>query len=90
MGDVLADGLRILYGGSVKPGNVADLMAQPEIDGGLVGGACLDPDDFARIVQYGRPLSDRVDCRVRIGRRGDVSVLLNAMIIGLHLIASPH
>ncbi len=52
MGDVLADGLRILYGGSVKPGNVADLMAQPEIDGGLVGGACLDSDDFARIVQY--------------------------------------
>jgi triosephosphate isomerase (TIM) len=52
LGDVLADGLRILYGGSVKPGNVADLMAMPEIDGGLVGGSCLDPDDFGRIVQY--------------------------------------
>ena len=52
LGDVLADGLRILYGGSMKPGNVADLMAMPEIDGGLVGGASLDPDDFARIVQY--------------------------------------
>ena len=52
MGDVLADGLRVLYGGSVKPGNVADLMAMPEIDGGLVGGSCLDPDDFARIIQY--------------------------------------
>ncbi len=52
LGDVLADGLRILYGGSVKPGNVAELMAMPEIDGGLVGGACLDPDDFSRIVQY--------------------------------------
>ncbi len=51
---VRADGLRILYGGSVKPGNAADLMAMPEIDGGLVGGASLDPDDFARIIQYGR------------------------------------
>jgi triosephosphate isomerase len=52
LGDALADALRILYGGSVKPGNVADLMAMPEIDGGLVGASCLDPDDFARIVQY--------------------------------------
>jgi len=53
LGDPLADGLGILYGGSVKPGNVAELMAMPEIDGGLVGGASLDPDEFARIVQYG-------------------------------------
>jgi triosephosphate isomerase (TIM) len=53
LGDEVADQLRILYGGSVKPGNIADLMAMPEIDGGLVGGACLDPDDFARIVRYG-------------------------------------
>jgi len=53
LGDALADGLRILYGGSVKPGNVAELMAMPEIDGGLVGGASLDPDEFARVVQYG-------------------------------------
>ena len=53
LGDDLADGLRILYGGSVKPGNVAELMAMPEIDGGLVGGASLDPDEFARVVQYG-------------------------------------
>jgi len=52
LGEALAQGLRILYGGSVKPGNVADLMAMPEIDGGLVGGASLDPDEFARIVQY--------------------------------------
>jgi len=49
-----ADDLRILYGGSMKPGNVADLMAMPEIDGGLVGGASLDPDDFARIIRYAR------------------------------------
>jgi triosephosphate isomerase len=53
VGDV-ADAIRILYGGSVKVGNTAELMAQPEIDGALVGGASLDPDDFARIIQYGR------------------------------------
>ena len=46
--------MRIQYGGSVKPGNIADLMAMPEIDGALVGGASLDPDEFARIVQYRR------------------------------------
>jgi triosephosphate isomerase (TIM) len=49
-----ADGMRIQYGGSVKPGNIAELMAMPEIDGALVGGASLDPDDFARIIQYRR------------------------------------
>jgi triosephosphate isomerase len=43
---------RIQYGGSVKPVNAAELMAQPDIDGALVGGASLDPDEFARIVQY--------------------------------------
>jgi triosephosphate isomerase len=47
-----ADALRIQYGGSVKPGNIGDLMAMPEIDGALVGGASLDPDDFARIVRF--------------------------------------
>jgi len=52
LGETIAGGMRILYGGSVKPGNVADLMAMPEIDGGLVGGASLDPDEFARIVQF--------------------------------------
>ncbi len=46
-----ADRVRILYGGSVKPGNAAELMAQPDIDGALVGGASLDPDDFAAIVK---------------------------------------
>ena len=43
---------RIQYGGSVKPANAHELMAQPDIDGALVGGASLDPDEFARIVQY--------------------------------------
>ena len=44
--------LRIQYGGSVKASNIAELMAQPDIDGALVGGASLDPDEFARIVQF--------------------------------------
>ncbi len=44
--------VRILYGGSVKPDNVAGLMAQPDIDGGLVGGASLDPQSFAAIVNF--------------------------------------
>jgi len=44
--------VRIQYGGSVKPSNIADLMAQPDIDGALVGGASLDPDDFARIIRF--------------------------------------
>jgi triosephosphate isomerase len=47
-----AAAIRIQYGGSVKPATIAELMAQPDIDGALVGGASLDPDDFARIVQY--------------------------------------
>ncbi len=48
-----AAAVRVQYGGSVKPGNIAELMAQPDIDGALVGGASLDPDEFARIVQWG-------------------------------------
>ncbi len=48
----VADQIRIQYGGSVKPGNTAELMARPEIDGALVGGASLDADDFAKIVRY--------------------------------------
>jgi triosephosphate isomerase len=51
-GDEAAAAIRIQYGGSVKPGNIADLMAQTDIDGALVGGASLEPEDFARIVQY--------------------------------------
>lgn len=51
-GQNAADSVRIQYGGSVKPGNIADLMAQPDVDGALVGGASLDPDEFAAIVQY--------------------------------------
>ncbi|MHB1137624.1 MAG: triose-phosphate isomerase [Microthrixaceae bacterium] len=51
-GSDVAESVRIQYGGSVKPGNIAELMAQPDIDGALVGGASLDPDEFAAIVQF--------------------------------------
>jgi triosephosphate isomerase (TIM) len=47
----VAEAVRILYGGSVKPGNAAELFAAPDIDGGLVGGASLDPGDFAAICE---------------------------------------
>jgi triosephosphate isomerase len=47
-----AAAVRIQYGGSVKPANIAELMHQSDIDGALVGGASLDPDDFAKIINY--------------------------------------
>ena len=47
-----ASQIRIQYGGSVKPDNIYDLMAQPEIDGALIGGASLEPESFARIVRF--------------------------------------
>jgi triosephosphate isomerase len=47
-----ADGMRILYGGSVNPGNIKNIMAKTHVDGALVGGASLDPDKFAAIVRY--------------------------------------
>lgn len=46
-----AAAIRILYGGSVKPGNAAELISKPDVDGALVGGASLDPADFAAIVE---------------------------------------
>jgi triosephosphate isomerase len=49
-----AEKLRILYGGSVKPDNIAGLMRQPDVDGALVGGASLDAETFAQIVNYER------------------------------------
>jgi triosephosphate isomerase (TIM) len=52
VGRPASDTLRIQYGGSVKPSNAVELLTQPDIDGALVGGASLDPDDFARIVQF--------------------------------------
>ncbi|MEU7819559.1 triose-phosphate isomerase [Catellatospora sp. NPDC049133] len=52
-GESTAQAVRVLYGGSVKAGNVAAIMAQPDIDGALVGGASLDADEFTRLVRLG-------------------------------------
>ena len=51
-GTNLAESVRILYGGSVKPANVSELMAMPDIDGALVGGASLDAESFSQIVKF--------------------------------------
>ena len=51
-GDAVAAAIRVQYGGSVKAGNIRDFMAHPEIDGALVGGASLDPEELALIVKY--------------------------------------
>jgi len=53
-GDQAASTVRIQYGGSVKAGTIAELMAGPDVDGALVGGASLDPDEFARIAKLGK------------------------------------
>ena len=55
LGRQCAEKTRILYGGSVSPKNIASLMAQPEIDGALVGGASLDPQSFSDIIHYTQP-----------------------------------
>ena len=51
-GAPVADGVRVLYGGSVKPNNVAALMLEPDVDGALVGGASLSVEDFAAVSRY--------------------------------------
>jgi len=51
-GTALSNSIRILYGGSVKPDNVAGLMSMPDIDGALVGGASLDAESFSKIIKY--------------------------------------
>ena len=51
-GTALADGLRLLYGGSVKPANIKELMEMPDIDGALIGGASLDAETFSQIINY--------------------------------------
>ncbi|MGI9155436.1 MAG: triose-phosphate isomerase [Marmoricola sp.] len=50
--EAAADGVRILYGGSVKAANIAGIMAQPDVDGALVGGASLQPDEFGGICRF--------------------------------------
>jgi len=52
--DEIADGARILYGGSVKSSNIVEIMKEANVDGALVGGASLDPEEFARIVKFHR------------------------------------
>ena len=54
--DEIAENARILYGGSVKSANIVDIMKQPDVDGALVGGASLDPEEFARICKFHRVL----------------------------------
>ena len=49
-GEAVAEGLTIQYGGSMKPGNAAELLSQPDIDGGLIGGAALKAEDFCAII----------------------------------------
>jgi triosephosphate isomerase len=51
-GSEVAEAVRILYGGSVKPDNIFELMSQPDVDGALVGGASLEAESFAKIVNY--------------------------------------
>ena len=51
-GTETAERIRILYGGSVKPENIRDLMGQPDVDGALVGGASLDAVSFVKIARY--------------------------------------
>jgi triosephosphate isomerase len=51
-GEALGASIRILYGGSVKPNNIAQLMSMPDIDGALVGGASLEPETFAQIIKF--------------------------------------
>ncbi len=48
----IADAMRILYGGSVKSSNIAEIMAKADVDGALIGGASLDPEEFAKIVKF--------------------------------------
>jgi triosephosphate isomerase len=56
-GAARADATRVLYGGSVKAGNIAGIMAQPDVDGALVGGASIDPAEFASIVRFRQHVS---------------------------------
>lgn len=56
----IAAGARILYGGSVKAGNAAELFTQPDVDGGLIGGASLKADEFLAILAAARPPRDRL------------------------------
>ncbi len=53
-GQEVADEVRIQYGGSMNPGNIKELMAQPDIDGGLVGGASLEAESFLALLNFNK------------------------------------
>ena len=55
--DEIAEAARILYGGSVKSANILEIMKQADVDGVLVGGASLDPEEFARIAKFHRAVT---------------------------------
>jgi triosephosphate isomerase len=61
VGDDFADSVRILYGGSVKPGNAAEIMAQKDVDGGLVGGASLEVDSFVELINAAQDAVDQTE-----------------------------
>ncbi|MBK8915933.1 MAG: triose-phosphate isomerase [Phycisphaerales bacterium] len=63
VGSAAADNVRILYGGSVKPDNAAEIFAQPDVDGGLIGGASLSADSFAAIVRAAVPSAEPAAAR---------------------------
>ena len=56
-GEAAAEGVRILYGGSLKPANAADILARPDVDGGLIGGASLDVESFSAIIHAAAALA---------------------------------
>ena len=56
-GNKTAAKIKILYGGSMKPGNAKELLSQPDVDGGLIGGASLEPDSFSEIISIAEDLS---------------------------------
>lgn len=57
LGEELSTSIRILYGGSMKPANADDLLGQPDVDGGLIGGASLDADSFVKIVEIAEKIT---------------------------------
>ncbi len=57
-GEKTAEAVRILYGGSMKPGNAADLLKRPNVDGGLIGGASLEAESFAAIISHAEALAE--------------------------------
>ena len=85
-GESAADGVRILYGGSVKPDNIGGLMAQEEIDGALVGGASLKVDSFSALINYppAEAPGERLHSMVAVIQL--VHILVSILLIGAVLL----